>query len=154
MAIIQIHTPMFIFGQMSGNITTAEWDEWVDGLGQFWATCEPGCFMFEVLYNASVPNGPMRRKLAETMNKASEEQLSQIAAQALLVNSAPMRGAITAVNWITSRPYPQRVFGTSKDAIDWIGKRVEQKHVQEMLKQMKEVLPADQAYPGLLDLAG
>ena len=63
----------------------------------------------------------MRKKAADFMSveRGRSERLCKGAVQ--VAQSALVRGAITAIQWVTPPPYPHAVVASWPEAIAWIG---------------------------------
>jgi hypothetical protein len=68
-----------------------------------------------------VPDAPWRKAMAEWMNdeafKAKQSRYNVGSANVL--RSAPMRGALTALNWLWKPPTPQGYPADLLEAVDW-----------------------------------
>ena len=69
---------------------------------------------------AGTPTAAQRRRAAEVM--AEDQALSKRfnVANALVYDSALLRGMITAITWITPPPVPMQSFATPEPALRWL----------------------------------
>ena len=68
---------------------------------------------------ATIPNAAQRRKLAAHMHEHEARIRSRVRGVGVVVSSAPMRGAITAIFWMAAPPIPHRVFQSRSLAVEW-----------------------------------
>lgn len=61
-----------------------------------------------------------RRRMAEHLEQHKEAIAQWTSGVAIVTPSAIVRGMITAVNWITGTPCPQRTFSTEREARSWL----------------------------------
>lgn len=80
---------------------------------------------------AKVPDALMRRRLADVLNRPDfkERQASYQVGSANLIDSAPIRAALTALLWIWHPPSPMATPATRADAIKWSLERLREERV-------------------------
>lgn len=71
--------------------------------------------------SAKLPDAKMRGKIAEWANDphVREQSAKWCVASATVVQSALMRGAMTAILWLWKPPSPQRTVSTPEEAVDY-----------------------------------
>lgn len=76
-------------------------------------------------------NPKQRKRLADwqTQPETYEGTRTHLRASAVLVRSAVVRGAATAVMWLFPPPAPTKLFGTPGDAIEWLRTRCEEEGI-------------------------
>lgn len=67
-----------------------------------------------------VGNSVQRHRAAETNQLAERTLGARILGQAVILESAVQRGALTAVHWLARPTWPVRTFADHKSAIHWL----------------------------------
>lgn len=68
---------------------------------------------------------PDRKYLAETVDRVTRKHPDVLVAEAIVLDSAFLRGAYTAYCWLrTDRSYPSRAFGDVAQARTWVTERL------------------------------
>lgn len=67
-----------------------------------------------------------RQRIAQSQKQLAAEMKSRVIAQAYVAPTALIRGALTAVFWLDSPPWPVRVFVDHAQALEWLRLRSEE----------------------------
>ena len=65
----------------------------------------------------------MRRKAADFISAEGTRSARLCKGAVQVTQSALVRGAITAIQWVTPPPYPHTVVGTWPEALAWISRQ-------------------------------
>ncbi len=65
-------------------------------------------------------DGRQRRRMADHVNAYRKPLGEWHVAAAIVVDSAIVRGIVTAINWLSPPPFPQRQFATRAEAEAWL----------------------------------
>ena len=68
---------------------------------------------------SAVPEAPTRRRIAEWSKAQEDRTRAYHLGTAMIVRSAVVRGALTAVNWLTRPITPQPVYTDPRDGAEW-----------------------------------
>ena len=66
-----------------------------------------------------------RRRMASYLDEDTEKVRGRLLASALVAPKPVIRGMITAITWLTSPPFPQRVFADRPSAEAWLAQVLE-----------------------------
>lgn len=72
-------------------------------------------------------SAPQRKRFADHLQRHGSSISQWTAGVAIATPSALIRGMITAVNWITGTPCPQKQFATAVEARAWLAETYQQK---------------------------
>ncbi len=74
---------------------------------------------------------PTQRKMQAEWLKKHEARLRNIAlGTAFVIDSALVRGILTAILWLQPLPMPHEVCGTIEEALDWADKRLKENNIE------------------------
>jgi hypothetical protein len=79
--------------------------------------------LYAVIHDArvAVRATPVQRSFAaEEQKRTAELSRKWLAGAAIVVSSPLTAGVVTAINWISPPPYPQKVFSSMAEAEKWI----------------------------------
>jgi hypothetical protein len=69
-------------------------------------------------WKAAVPSAKRRKQLADMLSLISNRKV--LAGHAMVTDSRAMQVGITALDWIVKKSYPEKVFVSAADALDWL----------------------------------
>jgi hypothetical protein len=102
----------------SGKLTQETWREYIavmrEGIGR-----EDAIVALTVAYRSESPSASMRKELAVFMNSHANA-ISALEASAFVTESALARGAMTAMQWISRRPFHEKTHGSIDAALAWL----------------------------------
>lgn len=102
-----------------GELTAEDVDTFIRRADEYLDRREP----FVVVHNASFsvrPSATIRAKLAAHIERQGDAMSRYIKAAGVVTASALVRGAVTAINWISPAPFPQRTFANLESAEQWV----------------------------------
>ena len=100
--------------------------------------------MFTVAHSPRMPSASHRKALAEL---AESELGPRLQRHAIVSNSAIAQGVVTALSWLSRKPYEEKIFRTPTDAIAWLQER--HPHVGEGLwSRISARVPASSRFEG------
>ncbi len=104
---------------MSGHVRTEDYDRLFRGFEALYERKSPFVVLSDIREIAAVPDAPTRRRIAE-WSQAQEGYTRQYhLGTAMIVRSAVVRGALTAINWLTRPITPQLVFTDPREGAAW-----------------------------------
>lgn len=74
--------------------------------------------------NSYLPDAKMRKALVEWWKSMADLQTRWNVGTAIIVASAPIRGALTALSWLFTSPTPQVFVSSMDEAIEWSEKKL------------------------------
>ncbi len=80
------------------------------------------------LSHAAMPNPHLRRKMAEFQRDQVDLFGHFMVAQAVWCPELEVAGLITAINWLSEPPMPQRVFQHREEAVLWVTTMLQRKY--------------------------
>jgi len=86
---------------------------------QVFAAEERHAFLVDCSDIRKPPGASIRRKLKEFEDSRQLVSAKKGIACAIVFHNAIVRGAYTALRWISAQPVPNRAFGTSREAAAW-----------------------------------
>lgn len=101
------------------KLTQDDWDRYV---AHHLALANSGATRLSLMTIARAPNPPnahMRRQISELIEEQSHI-LDRVNANAMVLDSALARGALTAINWISPKPFHEKTFKHFADAAVWL----------------------------------
>lgn len=108
-----------VFLNMSGDISPQELDE---HFGEYRGLLDRNT-TYGLVYDASKigkVDAVFRKRYAEFMKKNEADFQRLCAGVGFVITSAIVRGALTAVLWVTgSLPFPHKIFSTREEAEEW-----------------------------------
>jgi hypothetical protein len=111
--------PMLIIRWPSGSVTDADVEDFLTRSathltrGQRYASLHDGV-------RASGLDGKQRQRMSEYTDEHREALSRWMVAAAIVSPSAVVRGVVTAINWLSPPPFPQRQFAMRSEAEAWI----------------------------------
>lgn len=111
--------PLVIVEWPTSNLIDRDIEDFVAQANAYLARRE----RFAVVHDATDvvrPSAIMRSKLATHIHDHREEMVRYIAASGVVTPSPLVRGAVTAIHWISPAPFPQRTFATVEEATPWV----------------------------------
>lgn len=123
------------------EVSKTDWAEYVGGVRSqveaLHAANARGALL-TISWESSVPDANQRRLLAETIRDTHSWRL---AVHGFVSDSVLARGALTAVAWLTKKPYEERAFGDALEAMTWIASSVEGVDVRAIVRDIKQGVP-------------
>lgn len=135
----------------SGSVGPCAWcvvdgqldDETVDGflvyLREVAANAVPGQLVFDMCHDVPMPTPVQRRRIVETLK--SSAKLDLVAGHALVINSTIGRGLLTAINWVVSPRFEEKLFGSPQQALPWLEERNPAFQPAELLRSVRATCP-------------
>lgn len=77
----------------------------------------------DIRHSGSMSNSSMRKKAAEFMDAEAERSGRLCRGAAQIADGALVRGAVTAIYWLSPPPFPYAVVRTLEEAIAWVDAR-------------------------------
>ena len=75
--------------------------------------------LITIVCQADTPTAAQRKQLADFM-KTHAKDMDAITGSAMVLDSALARGALTALNWLFRKPFPEKVFSSADPALEWL----------------------------------
>lgn len=76
--------------------------------------------MLTIAHSPRMPSASHRKTLAQL---AESELGPRLRSHAIVSDSAIAQGVVTALNWLTRKPYEEKIFRTTAEALDWLRER-------------------------------
>ncbi|MBX3246854.1 MAG: hypothetical protein KF901_06715 [Myxococcales bacterium] len=99
--------------------TETEWDTYLAQMRRFPARRRAYVTLTDAR-GAGTPSAAQRRRAAEVMAEDAETSRAYNVANALVFDSAILRGMVTAITWLTPPPVPMQSFATPALALAWL----------------------------------
>lgn len=106
---------------VSGNVTPDVFDAFCDHLEALAKRQDPGQLVLDIFHDISRPTAIQRQRAANIL--ANAPNLKLVAGHAFVTNSVVGRGALTAINWMFKKEFPERVFPNPPDAMAWLAQQ-------------------------------
>lgn len=104
---------------VSGRVTSSDLEHM---MVRYDALLAKGERYFNVVIQEAGADGfdAVQRKLIADWQRAQEARVKKVnVGSAIVLTSAMMRGALTALQWLAPPPTPQRSFSTREEAMEW-----------------------------------
>lgn len=101
-----------------GAVDEQGWDEYLVHIRNFAVATSHAGLLLTIAYRSPGPNAEQRKKLAALLNEYDSKHI--VKAHAFVTDSMVARGALTALGWLTPRPFPERVFKNPPAALAWL----------------------------------
>lgn len=79
------------------------------------------CTVLDIAHSVSLPNPLQREQIIQAV--ASIEQKHFVRGHAVVTNTAVARGVLQVVNWFVPPQFPERIFRSPGEALDWLSER-------------------------------
>lgn len=127
-----------------GDFTDEAFAGYLAALQAAFAPTDRPSAMFTVAHSPRMPSASHRKALAEL---AESELGPRLQRHAIVSNSAIAQGVVTALSWLSRKPYEEKIFRTPTDAIAWLRER--HPHVGEGLwSDISARVPASSRFEG------
>lgn len=127
----------------TGTISKDDWDQYLQMCRELVAgVMNERSVVLAMAYRSTSPTAPQRGALADLL-KQYEAQFQRLEAFALVSDSAIVRGTVTAINWLTHKPFPEKVFGDPREALDWLHGVEPGVRPQKVIADMAHVISPD-----------
>jgi hypothetical protein len=104
---------------LRGKVSDTDLDPFFLGFEEVYARKSPFVVISDLREVTAVPEAPTRRRIAE-WSKAQEARTIQYhLGTVMIVRSAVVRGALTAINWLTRPITPQLVYTDPREGAAW-----------------------------------
>lgn len=80
--------------------------------------------------NSYLPDAKMRKAVVEWWKSMADDQARWNLGTAVIVASAPIRGALTALSWLFTSPTPQVFVSNADEAVTWAEKMLRQAGIE------------------------
>jgi hypothetical protein len=97
----------------------AEWDAYLAQMRRFPTRRERYVTLTDAR-GAGTPSAAQRKRAAEVMAEDAALSKRFNVANALVFESAILRGMVTAITWLTPPPVPMQTFATPRQACEWL----------------------------------
>jgi hypothetical protein len=119
--VLQVDTSRFpiVVMTVSGRVTPADLQHMMD---RYDALLAEGERYFNVVIQEAGADGfdAVQRKQIADWQRSREARVKEVnVGSAIVLTSALMRGALTALEWLAPPPTPQRSFSTREEAMEW-----------------------------------
>lgn len=104
------------------TITDEAWSEYLGVLERFPDRREPYVTLTDGR-GAPSPNASQRKLAAELIAREAERTKRWSVANAVVIDSALLRGVITAIEWAAPSPVPMKSFASLEEAAAWLDAR-------------------------------
>lgn len=81
----------------------------------------PGQLVLDMCHDLPMPTPVQRRRIIEVLN--GSKKLDLVAGHALVVNSTIGRGLLTAINWVVTPRFEEKLFARPDQAFEWLAER-------------------------------
>lgn len=118
-------------------------DETLEGflayLGRLATDAVPGQLVLDMCFDIPMPTPVQRRRIVGVLE--SSPKLEYVAGHALVINSTVGRGLLTAINWVVSPPFDEKVFGRPEEAFEWLAQRNPAFDAEQLLRSVRAAHP-------------
>jgi len=80
-----------------------------------------GQLVLDMCHDLPMPTPVQRRRIIEVLNGSTK--LDRVAGHALVINSTIGRGLLTAINWVVTPRFEERLFARPEQAFEWLEER-------------------------------
>jgi hypothetical protein len=122
-----------------GPFSEQEYRLYLDHLGAVVNNLHPGVVVLDCLFQIPRPTPLQRQAIGEVVNQARTPEL--VAGHAVVTSSAAGRGALTAINWVVRKPFPEKVFGKPGDALAWLHERNPRVSPEAVMQELHTRVP-------------
>jgi hypothetical protein len=115
--------PIFQVKMPPVALSPADFEAHLNSCSERYRRGQPFCMLIDM--GDHPPLGAARRKaVADRMIEDGQRYPGVMLRCALVVRSAPARGAVTAINWVAQPAYPFTAFGDAREAKAWLVERL------------------------------
>lgn len=119
-----IHTGAFedcSWSVITGSLHDRDINQFVAHIRSIGANGKP-TVVIDIAHSVSLPNPLQREQIIDAVGSIEHKHL--VLGHAVVTNTAIARGVLQVVNWFVPPKFPERVFRSPGEAIDWLGKQV------------------------------
>lgn len=126
-----------------GRWTDDTWPAYIAHFDRLFAVNPGRLSLLTITSETDTPSAAQRAELARWM-KAHAELMNLVRASAMVMDSAVARGALTALNWVVSKPWTERVFARTIDGVQWLGQEDPSVVPHALLATLRLRIPDDE----------
>jgi hypothetical protein len=136
----------FAWFYLHGTVTDADWNQYLETIEHGMAE-NTTTVSLTIAYQATLPTPIQRRRLADLVSREAMRQDLSLKALAFATDSSLARGALTAINWLVKKPFPEKVFGNPVKAIEWLATITPGLNARAAWARIGSRLPEAQRWP-------
>ena len=76
--------------------------------------------LIDIAHDITLPNAVQRTRIAQAVKESISSHGQAIAGHAVVTNSLAARATLTAINWLVTPEFPERVFADVPSALAWL----------------------------------
>ncbi len=99
----------------------------------------PGQLVLDMCHDLSMPTPVQRQRIVEVLNGLPV--LDQIGGHALVINSTIGRGLLTAINWVVTPRWEEKLFGSPQEAFGWLEEQNSEFDADALLRSVRATHP-------------
>ena len=103
----------------TGDMEDVYWDGFINHVIDSAREARSSAVAITISFKNQAANANQRRRLAAALTE-HERDMGYVVGHAFVSDSVMVRSALTAVNWLTKKPYPEEVFGTPHKGLEWL----------------------------------
>lgn len=104
---------------LEGRVTLADAESLVESHLEILRRRESHASVFDTERVQGVPDAVVRKRLGEFVTESAKQSLESTVCVAIVIPSALLRGALTAVHWIGRPVVPVKTFPSIEGAVTW-----------------------------------
>lgn len=117
MPIVVSRGERFAWSHAHGDFSDADFSAYCAALSSFLGDLRESGVVLSVTFDCPPPTARQRRELAAVID---HPRIHLVAAHAVVNDSAPLRGVLTAIRWILPKEYPEKTFASVDEAFAWM----------------------------------
>src|SRR5688572_22807501 len=115
----ETHWPLVVTRWPVGEISDSDCEEYLRLSLQLSARQQRHVVLHEAVAETSL-SAKQRRTMGDHIKQHKEALKAHVAGAAIVSSSMAIRGLITAINWVSPPPFPQKVFKSRNEAETWL----------------------------------
>jgi hypothetical protein len=132
----------------TGELTSEGWNKYIGGIDTACKMAPRITTALVISYQSGSPNS-QQRVLVKEVCEANIEALKKLSGHAFVSDSGLVRGALTAVNWIFRKPFPEKVFSAPPGAFVWLESVAPEFNAEMVWREIVKVVPARDLWPNV-----
>jgi hypothetical protein len=106
---------------VEGELDQETMERFLSHLREVGENAVPGQLVLDMCHDLPMPTPVQRRRIVEVLE--GSPKLDRVAGHALVINSTIGRGLLTAINWVVSPRFEEKLFARPERAFAWLVER-------------------------------
>lgn len=131
--------PGYCWIYFKNEITDKDWEKGLRVLEEFMFNQSGHGVICTIALNGATIS-PAQRKLLKEHGDRNQKTFENVKAHAFVTDSLIIKGTLTALSWVIRKPFPEKVFGSYHEAIEWLMTKETKRNLARMAIEIEGAL--------------